>query len=170
MKLRSILLALAMLTAAPAAQAQRETQRQWFDDGTTPLRYQISVTPNAETATFAGDTTITIQTTERLSSVTMNALDLTVQRASIDGATARAAIDHDAQTLTLTPRRALAPGRHTIHIVYDGKIFDDAYGLFRVEYQDDGVTKRALATRFEPGDSAQVRADGTNPIAERCFR
>ncbi|MBC7810426.1 MAG: M1 family peptidase, partial [Burkholderiales bacterium] len=169
MKLRSLLLALAMLAAAPAAQAQREAQRQWFDDGTMPLRYQISVTPNVEAATFTGDATITIQTTERLTSVTMNALDLIVQRASIDNAQAQAVVDNEAQTLTLTPRRALAPGRHTIRITYAGKIFDDAYGLFRVEYQDNGVTKRAMATQFEPGDARRFAPMWDQPNRRAVF-
>ncbi|MBL8545515.1 MAG: M1 family metallopeptidase [Hyphomonadaceae bacterium] len=165
MKLRTLLLALVMLAAAPAAQAQR----QWFDDGTTPLRYQIAVTPDANAATFTGETTITIQTTERLTAVIMNALDLTVQRASIDGGTAQAVVDAAAQTLTLTPRRALAPGRHTIRIAYSGKIFDDAYGLFRVEYQDNGATKRALATQFEPGDARRFAPMWDQPNRRAVF-
>jgi aminopeptidase N len=165
MKLRPFLLALALIAIAPAAEAQRN----WFAVGPTPLRYEIAVTPDVNAATFAGETTITIESAEPLTTVTMNALDLTVSRASIDGASARAVVDNAAQTLTLTPRRALAPGRHTIHIVYRGKIFDDAYGLFRVEYQDDGQTKRAMATQFEPGDARRFAPMWDQPNRRAVF-
>ncbi len=165
MKLRSLMLVLAMLAVAPAAQAQRH----WFEDGTRPLRYQISVTPNVEAATFTGEATIRIETSEQLASVTMNALDLTVQRATIDNATARAEVNNDAQTLTLTPRRALQPGRHTVRIAYSGKVYDDAYGLFRVEYQDNGVTKRAMATQFEPGDARRFAPMWDQPNRRAVF-
>jgi aminopeptidase N len=165
MKFRPFFLVAALLAVAPAAQAQR----QWFEGGPMPLRYEISVTPDVNAATFSGETTITIETGEPLSSVTMNALDLTVQRASIDNATARAEVNADAQTLTLTPRRALQPGRHTIRIAYRGKIYDDAYGLFRVEYQDDGQTKRAMATQFEPGDARRFAPMWDQPNRRAVF-
>src|SRR5690606_26975500 len=124
-----------------------------FDDAVTPIRYEISVTPDVEAATLAGEATITIETSAPLDRITMNALDLVVQRASIDNAPVTAEVNNEAQTLTLTPRRQLRAGRHTIRIAYTGKIYDDAYGLFRVEYQSEGQTKRALATQFEPGDA-----------------
>ena len=166
MKFRRFVLALALLGAvAPAAQAER----QWFDAGPTPLRYEIAVTPDVDAATFTGENTITIETDAQLASVTMNALDLTVQRASIDNAPVRAEVNAEAQTLTLTPRRPLAAGRHTIRIAYAGKIYDDAYGLFRVEYQDDGQTKRALATQFEPGDARRFAPMWDQPNRRAVF-
>ncbi len=165
MKFRPFLIACALLAAAPAAQAQR----QWFEDAVTPIRYEISVTPDVEAATLAGEATITIETSAPLDRITMNALDLVVQRASIDNAAASAEVNADAQTLTLTPRRQLRPGRHTIRIAYTGKIYDDAYGLFRVEYQSDGQTKRALATQFEPGDARRFAPMWDQPNLRAVF-
>ncbi|MBK8545540.1 MAG: hypothetical protein IPL62_19630 [Caulobacteraceae bacterium] len=165
MKFRPFLLALALAAMAPAAQAQRA----WFENGPTPLRYEISVTPNVDAATFTGKNTITIQTDAPLTTVTMNALDLTVQRASIDNAAVQAQVNAEAQTLTLTPRRPLAAGRHTIRIAYSGKIYDDAYGLFRVEYQDGGQTKRAIATQFEPGDARRFAPMWDQPNRRAVF-
>ncbi|MBK6703638.1 MAG: M1 family metallopeptidase [Caulobacteraceae bacterium] len=165
MKFRPFLLALALAAMAPAAQAQRA----WFENGPTPLRYEISVTPNVDAATFTGENTITIQTDAPLTTVTMNALDLTVQRASIDNAAVQAEVNAEAQTLTLTPRRPLAAGRHTIRIAYSGKIYDDAYGLFRVEYQDGSQTKRAIATQFEPGDARRFAPMWDQPNRRAVF-
>lgn len=168
MHFKPLALILALLALAPAAVAQT-SERQWFEGGPTPLRYEISVTPNAEAATFAGEALITVETAEQLSVVTMNALGLTVTRATIDNQTAAFATDDEAQTLTLTPRRALRAGHHTIRVVYNGVIQDDAYGLFRVSYQDGGVTKRALATQFEPGDARRLAPMWDQPNRRAVF-
>ncbi|MDZ4690137.1 M1 family metallopeptidase [Terricaulis sp.] len=168
MKFRPLALLAAVLLLAPAAMAQT-SERQWFEGGPTPLRYEIAVTPNAEAATFAGEARITIETTETQSTVTMNALGLNVSRASIDNAGVAFDTDQEAQTLTLTPRRPLRPGRHTIRVTYTGVIQDDAYGLFRVEYQDGDVTKRALATQFEPGDARRLAPMWDQPNLRAVF-
>lgn len=157
------------LALAPLSSAAQGAQRQWFEGGPTPLRYEIALAPDAEAGSFAGEARIGIETREPMATVQMNALGLEVSRASIDGAAAAFAVDTEAQTLTLTPRRPLRAGRHTIQIVYRGAIQDDAYGLFRVSYQDDGVTKRALATQFEPGDARRLAPMWDQPNRRAVF-
>jgi len=168
MKFRPLLLVAALLALSPTADAQT-IQRHWFESGPLPLRYEIAVTPDAQAATFVGQARITIEVTEPTQSVTMNALGLTVSRAEIDNANANVALDEDAQTLTLTTRRTLRPGRHMIEVSYTGVIQDDAYGLFRVEYQDDGQTKRALATQFQPGDARRFAPMWDQPNRRAVF-
>ncbi|WP_135210834.1 M1 family metallopeptidase [Vitreimonas flagellata] len=168
MKFRSFAVVAALLLFAPVADAQT-SERQWFEGGPNPLRYEIAITPNAEAATFAGEARITIEVTEPTQVLTMNALGLDVSRVRIDNATAAFSTNEEAQTLSLTPRRALRPGRHTIEITYTGVIQDEAYGLFRVEYQDDGQTKRALATQFEPGDARRFAPMWDQPNRRAVF-
>jgi len=170
MMLRPLALAALLLLGATAPAAVAQTaQRQWFEGGPTPLRYEIAVTPNAEAATFTGEARITIESAEPLPAVTMNALGLTVRRATIDNAPVQFATDEAAQTLTLTPRRPLRPGRHTIRVIYSGVIQDEAYGLFRVSYQDGGETKRMLATQFEPGDARRLAPMWDQPNRRAVF-
>ncbi len=157
-------LAFTCLLASPA-----HAQRQWFENGPAPLRYEISVTPNVDAATFQGEARIVVQTTEATPAVTMNALGLTVSRATIDNSVVQTSTNEEAQTLTLTPRRPLRAGSHTIRITYSGVIQDDAYGLFRVEYQANGQTKRALATQFEPGDARRFAPMWDQPNRRAVF-
>jgi|CXWL01.1.fsa_nt_gi aminopeptidase N len=159
------LLGLCLLLATPSAIAQR----QWIEEGAIPSRYEISVVPNVDAATFSGQTRIEVEATTSLANVVMNALDLEVTAATIDGAAARVTIDSAAQTLTLTPRRPLRPGRHVIHVAYSGKIYDEAYGLFRVSYDADGQTKHALATQFEPGDARRLAPMWDQPNRRAVF-
>ena len=158
---------LAVLALAPAS--AQESTRAWFENAPTPVRYDISVTPDMEAATFTGETTITIESDRALPNVVMNALDIEVTRAIIDNQTVTAVVDNEAQTLTLTPRRPLRAGRHTIRIDYNGTIFDDAYGLFRVAYDQDGQTRRALATQFEVGDARRFSPMWDQPNMRSVF-
>jgi aminopeptidase N len=167
LRLFPALFGLCALLAVPSAQAQ--SARQWFAGGPIPTRYEIALTPDAEAATFAGQVRIIVETEAPLASVSMNALELQVARAEIDGASAAVAADAQAQTLTLTPRRPLRPGRHTIAISYRGKIQDDAYGLFRVSYEANGQNRRALATQFEPGDARRLAPMWDQPNRRAVF-
>ncbi len=169
MKFRPFALAalFAVLTLSPASVAQ--TARAWFENAPTPVRYEISVTPDIEGGTFAGETTIVIQSDEARRTIVMNALDIEVTRAIIDNQTVAFAVDNDAQTLTLTPRRPLRAGRHTIRLNYNGRIFDDAYGLFRVEYDQDGQSQRALATQFQVGDARRFSPMWDQPNMRSVF-
>ena len=104
--------------------------------------------------------------------MTMNALDLTVTRATIDNARRRrrderGSANADADAAPRRCARAATPSASPT----PARIHDDAYGLFRVSYQDDdGQTRRALATQFEPGDARRLRRCGTSPTAAPCFR
>ncbi len=166
MKFHPTWLVVAALLILPAS---AQAQRQWIDAGPVPLRYEIAVIPNAEAATFDGEVTIAIEVSEPTRTVTLNALDLTVANAEIDNQRAGFALNEDAQTLTLTSRRMLRPGRHTIEIDYAGVINEEAYGLFSVSYDDDGREKRALATQFEPGDARRFAPMWDQPNRRAVF-
>lgn len=159
-------LALCAVLALPTAAV---AQRQWIDSGPIPTRYDIAVTPDADAATFTGEVGIAITVAEPTTQITLNALDLAIANATIDGRAATVAINEEAQTLTLTARRALQPGAHQIRIAYSGKIYDDAYGLFRVSYQADGQERRALATQFEPGDARRFAPMWDQPNRRAVF-
>jgi len=166
MKLRRQWLIAAFLLILPAS---AEAQRQWIEGGPAPLRYEIAVTPDAEAAAFEGEARITIEAAAPTAQLTLNALDLTIAEAEIDGRPAVVTLDTDAQTVTLTPRRPLRAGQHVVEITYAGVINDEAFGLFRTTYEDDGVRKRALATQFEPGDARRFAPIWDQPDKRAVF-
>ena len=153
-----------LLLAGPAS-----AQRQWLDDGVTPTRYVIAIAPNAEAGTFTGTVRIEARTGREMPALTLNALDMTISRARIDGRAAAAAFDESAQTVTLAPARALRPGRHVIEITYAGRIYDEAYGLFRVSYEDERGPQRMLATQFEPADARRIAPMWDQPNRRAVF-
>jgi aminopeptidase N len=167
---RPFVLAALLLAGLTAPSAAQQSERHWIEGGATPLRYEIALTPNVEAGTFTGQATIRVRADEPVSSITMNALDLEIQRATIDNRQAAVALNAEAQTLTLTPRSALRAGEHTIRINYTGRVLDDAYGLFRVSYTDDaGQTRKMMATQFEPADARRLAPMWDQPNRRAIF-
>jgi aminopeptidase N len=170
-----LILAVAALTApaactrTPTNAVEDTSHREWIAGGPIPSRYEISITPNDAASTFAGEETIAVRSTEATPSITMNALDINVQSATIDGAPAQVQMNAERQQMTLTPRASLPAGQHSIHIVYTGKIQDGAFGLFRTTYTDHGHEKHLLITQFEPSDARRLAPMWDQPNRRAVF-
>ncbi|MFT3726222.1 MAG: M1 family metallopeptidase [Terricaulis sp.] len=170
MKFRSFAVCLVLAGAlGSCAKTQPVRQREWIADGAIPSRYEISIDPNDAASSFAGEETITVQNQQPLSSIELNAADLTITQATIDNAAATVKLDNDKQRLTLTPQQAVQPGTHHIHIVYSGKIYDTAAGLFRTKYEVNGREQHMLITQFEPSDARKLAPMWDQPNRRAVF-
>ncbi|MGE0047051.1 MAG: M1 family metallopeptidase, partial [Hyphomonadaceae bacterium] len=158
------------LIAVLAAAGPAVAQRQWIDDYTRVSRYEIEVAPNAEGGTFTGTVRAHFSNPVEMATLTLNALDMQFSRATIDGRPAAVTFDENAQTATLTPARPIRPGNHRVEIAYSGRIYDEAYGLFRVTYQDERGEQRMLATQFEPGDARRFAPMWDQPNRRAVFQ
>lgn len=173
---RSTALALVLATtslSASVAQTQRAAERREILPVTaTPVRQLISVTPDIAGRTFRGQTRIEIDVPRPTSSIVLNALDLTLDRAVIAGresAPARIALDTALQRATLTFDRPLPVGRHSLLIDYAGKIGQSAAGLFAATYAAGGQQKVMLATQMEPGDARRLAPMWDEPAIKTIF-
>jgi aminopeptidase N len=140
-----------------------------------PAHYKITVTPDAANLTFTGKTSIDIALIEASKSVTLNAADLTFGNAGIRRGKgkltpATVAINADAQTATLTFAKKMKAGKYTIDIDYAGKIYQQANGLFALDYKDPkGEQKRALFTQFEAPDARRFVPSWDEPNYKATF-
>jgi aminopeptidase N len=127
-----------------------------------PLRYSISIAPDAPNLRFSGGTRIEVQVLEPTDSITFNAADLEIASASIavpgrpPVGSSRTSLDAKAQTATLHFPHRLSPGRYALSIDYRGKINTQASGLFALDYESAGAKKRALFTQLAPVDARRV--------------
>ncbi|MBU6371348.1 MAG: M1 family metallopeptidase [Alphaproteobacteria bacterium] len=155
-----------VLAASPALAA-----RQALPLDAAPSHYEVAIRPDGAAGTFTGRVTASFETKAPKPAIVLNGLDLKVASASIDGAPAVATIDAAAQTITITPasKALLKPGAHSVTIAYSGKIYDEAYGLFRVEYDANGGKRRMLATQFEPADARRLLPVVDQPDAKAVF-
>ena len=154
----------APISAAPAITTQLPRSAE-------PLHYDVSITPDAANLRFAGHVIVTLKVREPVSSITLNAADLSFRKASLSGVAAAPtiAIDAKAQTATFGFAAPLAPGIYKLDMTYDGLIGTQAVGLFALDYVTPAGTKRALYTQFENSDARRVIPSWDEPAYKATF-
>lgn len=137
----------------------------------TPVLYDIRVDPNAQAKTFTGSETITVRVRPNTRAITLNAADLKITRATLDGRPVRYRLDAATQRITLLAPRPLKGGEHRLGFAWSGKINDTAAGFFAIDYKNaDGSAARMLATQFEAPDARRFAPMFDEPAFKAKFR
>src|SRR6476660_2092367 len=126
-----------------------------------PTDYAIWIKPDIKKLTFAGRETVKLNVEQATSELVLNAADLTLSGAQLDGKTIpKTAIKFDAKNelLTITAPGELTPGEHTLALKFTGKINQFGRGLFYGKYQEQGTgaKKIFLGTQFEATDARRL--------------
>ena len=123
-----------------------------------PIEYSIRIVPDVDRLVFAGSETVKLDVRTPVHQLVLNALELKITRAAVDGKILPAtAIKNDdrRELLTLALGHELPPGNHTVEFNFAGKINQQGQGLFYARYQEQGTgtTKTLLGTQFEATDA-----------------
>jgi puromycin-sensitive aminopeptidase len=127
----------------------------------TPSRYDLTLAPDLDAATFAGTADIDVEVHEPTATVVLNAADLTVDDAWVDQGGRRVAVeaelDATTERLTLVAPDELAPGPAVVHIGFEGVLNDQLKGFYRSTFTDDHGEEQVLATtQFEATDARRA--------------
>uniref|UniRef100_UPI0035CA3ADB M1 family metallopeptidase n=1 Tax=uncultured Sphingomonas sp. TaxID=158754 RepID=UPI0035CA3ADB len=138
--------------------------------GVAPVSYDITVRPNAKAMTFSGEETIAIEVATPTKTIVLNAAELKISSAMLDGKPVAFAIDSTKQQLRLTLPAAVSAGRHSLHFVWDGTVNTSASGLFAIDYTNqDGSAARMLMTQFEAPDARRFAPMWDEPGYKATF-
>jgi aminopeptidase N len=119
---------------------------------------------------FEGSVSIKIRVDQPTSEVTLNAAELQLHHAILDGDQSAAIILNELkQTVTLVFERPIAAGMHALSIDYSGKIYLGAQGLFVSEYDTLEGRRRLLLTQFEAGDARRFIPCWDEPARKATF-
>ena len=162
----------AVLLLAGCGDQKPNAARAVLPTGVTPLHYDIAVKPDAASLGFSGTMGVDLQVDEPVSTITLNAAELTFDKVRLDNANTapKVAYDAEAQTATLTFEQPVAAGKHRLTIDYAGKINQQALGLFAVDYDTAGGSKRLLATQFESPDARRFAPMWDEPAIKATFK
>ncbi|HEX7886180.1 MAG TPA: M1 family metallopeptidase [Phenylobacterium sp.] len=178
MKFLAAVAAAVLATAAPAlAVAAAPTKpaaakRIVLPTDVRPDRYDIYVAPDAANLKFTGKAKIDLTIVRSTDRIVLNAADLVFGRVSLSGQSAapKIVLDAEQQTAAFVFPRALATGKHTLSIDYTGKIYQQASGLFALDYEDaNGTRHRALFTQFENSDARRFAPMWDEPGVKAVF-
>jgi aminopeptidase N len=136
-----------------------------------PERYDISIDPDAANLKFTGKAKIDVTVVRATDRIVLNAADLTFGDVRLSGEAApKIVLDEAQQTAAFVFPKPLAPGKYTLSIDYAGKIYQQASGLFALDYDDqDGTKHRALFTQFENSDARRFAPMWDEPGIKAVF-
>ncbi|MBN8814898.1 MAG: M1 family metallopeptidase [Sphingomonas sp.] len=164
MKLLAAAAALMVTTASPALAAAQ------LGRDVVPVAYDITINPNAGAMTFTGSETITVDVKTATKTITLNAAELAINKATVDGKAVTFKLDDANQRVTLTLPMAAKVGVHTIAFAWTGKINQSAAGFFAIDYtNNDGSKARMLATQFEAPDARRFAPMWDEPSFKAKF-
>ncbi|MFM9828069.1 MAG: M1 family metallopeptidase [Sphingomonas sp.] len=136
-----------------------------------PIVYDITVDPNATAKTFTGSEKISISVAKPTRTIVLNAADLKISSATLDGKKLSYKIDEKSQQMTLALPTIARAGVHTLAFKWSGKINPTASGLFFIDYKNvDGSDARMLVTQFEAPDARRFAPMFDEPSFKAKFR
>ena len=123
-----------------------------------PTEYSVRIAPNIDKLVFTGSETVKLNVRNPVHQLVLNALELKIEAASIDGKELPASaikIDNKNELLTLALLSELGIGEHTLTLRFAGKINQQGQGLFYMHYQEQGTGARKimLGSQFEATDA-----------------
>jgi aminopeptidase N/puromycin-sensitive aminopeptidase len=134
-----------------------------------PEHYQLKFAPNLAKDSFAGEETIDVQVQQPVSSITLNAAEITFQETTITSAgvtqTAQVSLDAKSEMATLTVDKALAAGSAQIHIVFTGILNDKLRGFYRANANG----RKYAVTQFEASDARRAFPCFDEPAVKATF-
>ncbi|HEY7001359.1 MAG TPA: M1 family metallopeptidase [Candidatus Udaeobacter sp.] len=140
-----------------------------------PTDYSVRIVPDIDKLTIVGIETVKLNARSHVRKLVLNALELKIESASIDGKELPASTintDSKNELLTLRLSSELGTGEHTLTLRFTGKINQQGQGLFYMRYQEQGTGARKimLGTQFEATDARRFFPCWDEPVFRARFQ
>jgi aminopeptidase 2 len=152
-------------------------QRELLPADVKPVHYDVQLDPDLENFTYEGIMAVHLDVQENTNYIVLNALDLEVRSASLDGGQHSGAepmeinIDNDAQTVQFKFAGLLKQGEKIVlNIRFAGTLNDKLCGFYRSVHTDENGKKRVVATtQMEPTDCRRAFPCFDEPALKATF-
>lgn len=158
------------------ALAERETAEYRLPNTVTPHHYEITLSPDLESFTFAGQETVRITINEPVSQIVLNAAELAISHAcAIDAKgekfEATVALQEKSERAILSFGQPLPAGQFKLHLDFSGVLNDKLHGFYRSSYKtESGEQKMLASTQFEATDARRAFPCWDEPQIKATFK
>ena len=161
----------AVVAGLPAGAQSVPIERIVLPTDVTPDHYDIIIVPDLKALTFTGKVRIDVTVHRATDRIVLNEADIVIDRAALSGEAAAPTIAYDSkvETATFDFGHRLKPGHYSLAIDYRGKIFQQASGLFALDYQTPAGKRQALFTQFENSDARRFVPSWDEPGRKATF-
>lgn len=127
-----------------------------------PIRYDLRLEPDLPASSFAGQEVITLKVHQPTSEIVLNAIELDITSAKIEGDSGPArqatiTLDAALQRCYLIFTKPLSPGTWKLTMTFCGTLNDKLRGFYRSTYKDErGTIHNMAATQFEATDARRA--------------
>ncbi len=127
-----------------------------------PERYELTLTPDLDAATFAGEARIQVQVHQPVSEVVLNAVELDIHSVELTGEsgarlTGRVTLDDAEQRAIIALDGTAEAGAWQLHLTFTGILNDKLHGFYRSTFKDEDGNERVIATtQFEATDARRA--------------
>ena len=142
-----------------------------------PTAYRLTLTPDLENFTFAGEVSIDIEVAKSTGRILLNAAELQISAASVTGENGESVsatgivLDEKRERAVLTFPKEVASGRARLSMEFSGILNDQLRGFYRCRYTDaDGADRNMAATQFEATDARRAFPCWDEPAVKATFQ
>ncbi|MEE9150106.1 MAG: M1 family metallopeptidase, partial [Candidatus Tectomicrobia bacterium] len=128
-----------------------------------PSRYDLRLEPNLHQATFSGSIAITVDVTEPVDTVWLNAAELDVTSVAIEDAAGHRSpltevmLVEAQERLQLGLGRLVGAGQYRLFLEFEGILNDKLHGFYRSIFHDEHGQEHVIATtQFETTDARRA--------------
>jgi puromycin-sensitive aminopeptidase len=111
-----------------------------------PSRYELLLEPDLDAASFRGEVAIALDVLEPTDALVLNAAELAIDEAQVDGAACPVELDEDLERLVVTLPGPVEPGPLMLRVAFRGTLNDKLRGWYRSTFKDDDGVERVIAT------------------------
>lgn len=160
--------------SAPAS-ATTESNPYRLPISVTPSHYNIHIRPDLESETFTGNVDISIDATENVSEIVLNAKEIELKSARLvgGGSTIEASdftYDEELERVTIHLDGEATSGSYTLSIDFDGILNRKLAGFYISTFTDESGEERKIATtQFESTDARQAFPCFDEPAMKASF-
>ncbi len=121
----------------------------------TPINYNIYLEPNLEHFNFEGRVKLDLKTTDPITKIELDALELEVHKCTVNNNPLTYNMDLDGQKLIIELSSPMS-GEFSVDIEYSGSINNKLAGFYRSKFIVDGKEEYAAVTQFQENDARRA--------------